>query len=140
MHLLSQPGSFAHSKRCHGPHGAKHAAHDVVDARTRPQRVARSTGHVCKSPHHLHDFVECGALLVRTGQEPFQADVDEPRVERLQACVVEPQLGHRARLEVLADDIGGRDQAQDGFVTLRSLQINGQALFVPVEQGEKPCA
>ena len=99
----------------HGADGAEHAAHDVVDAGARAQRVAGSPGHVSQAAHHLHHLVECGAVLVRAGQKAFVADVNQPRVQRLEAGVVQPELGHGAGLEVLADDVGGGNQAQRGL-------------------------
>ena len=48
---------------------AEEAAHDVVDAGARPQRVAGPAGHVGEPAHHLHDLVQRGAVLVGPGQE-----------------------------------------------------------------------
>ena len=38
-------------------------------------------GHVGEAAHHLHHFVERGAVVVRAGQEALVADVDEARVQ-----------------------------------------------------------
>ena len=84
----------------------EHAAHDVVDAGAGPQRIARPSGHVREAAHHLHDLVERRAVIVRPRQEALVAHVDEPRVRLRQRRVVEAVLHHRARLEVLDDDVG----------------------------------
>jgi hypothetical protein len=57
------------AQRGHGADGAKHAAHDVVHAGARAQRVAGAAGHVGQAAHHLHHFVQRGAVVVGAGQE-----------------------------------------------------------------------
>ena len=121
----------------HGADGAEHAAHDVVDAGAGAQRVTRPPCHVSQAAHHLHHLVERGAVLVRAGQKTFVADVDQPRVQRLEAGVVQPELGHGAGLEVLADDVGGGNQAQHGLQAFGRLQVQRQTFLVAVEHREK---
>ena len=77
VHLLPAPGDAALHQRRHGANRAKHAAHDVVDAAACAQRVARAAGHVGQAAHHLHHFVQRGAVLVRPGQKAGVVHVDE---------------------------------------------------------------
>ena len=121
----------------HGTDSAEHAAHDVVDAGAGAQRVTRPPGHVGQAAHHLHHLVQCGSVLVRAGQKAFVADINQARVQRLQAGVVQPELGHGAGLEVLADDVGGGNQSQHRLQAFRGLQVQRQAFFVAVEHREK---
>jgi hypothetical protein len=60
-----------------GADGAEHAAHDVVHAGARAQRIAGAARHVGQPAHHLHHLVERGAVLVRAGQEALVAHVDD---------------------------------------------------------------
>ena len=60
--------------------GAEHSAHDVVDAGARAQRIAGPAGHVGQAAHHLHHFVQRGAVVVGPGQEALVAGVDDARI------------------------------------------------------------
>ncbi|MPM92404.1 hypothetical protein SDC9_139539 [bioreactor metagenome] len=46
LHLLAKAGLLALRQGGHGTHGAEHAAHDVVDAGARPQRIAGAARHI----------------------------------------------------------------------------------------------
>jgi hypothetical protein len=92
LHLLAAPGFLALRQRRHRADGAEHAAHDVVDAGAGAQRVAGAAGHVGQAAHHLHHLVQRGAVLVRAGQKALVADVDQARVQGLEAGVVQAQL------------------------------------------------
>ena len=133
MHLLAFAGFLTLSQGRHGPHGAKHAAHDVVDAGACAQRIAGATRHIGQSAHHLHDFIECRAVLVRAGQKTFVAHIDQAGKLRFEAFIVQPQLLHGAGLEVLGHHIGGGNQFEGGFLAFGGLQIQGQAFLVAVE-------
>ena len=108
LHLLALAGLLALHQRGHGAHGAKYAAHDVIDARARAQRVAGPARHIGQATHHLHHFVQGGAVLVGAGQKAFVADIDQARMARRQSGVVQPQFFHGRGFEVLADDVRPR--------------------------------
>ena len=54
----------------------------------------------------LHDFVERGAMFVRSGQKAFVADGDQARIRLRQRRIVEPVLVHRVRFEIFEHDVG----------------------------------
>jgi hypothetical protein len=137
LHFAALAGEVALAQRGHCADGAEHAAHDVVHAGARAQRVARAARHVGEAAHHLHHFVERGAVVVRAGQKALVAHVDEARIQLAERVVVEPQLLHGAGLEVLADDVGGGDEAQRGLHALGLLQVERDALLVAVEGREE---
>ena len=67
LHLLAFAGLLALHQGGHRPHGAKQAAHDVVDAAACAQWVTGAPGHVGQAPHHLHHLVQRGAVVVGAG-------------------------------------------------------------------------
>ena len=137
LHLLALPGLRPLRQSRHGADGTEHAAHDVVHAGTGAQRVAGAAGHIGQAAHHLHHFVQRGAVVIGAGQKTFVADVNQARVQGFQTDVVQPQFGHGAGLKVLADDVCRGYQAERGLVAFRRQQIERQAFFVAVEHGEK---
>ena len=137
LHLLAPSGLRALRQRRHGANGTKHAAHDVVDAGAGPQRVARPACHVGQAAHHLHHLVQRGAMVVGARQKALVADVDQALVEFAQRGIVQPQLFHGLRLEVLADDVGGGDQLEHHLAAPGAFHVNGQAFLVAVEQGKE---
>ena len=80
LHLHAPAGDAALDQRAERADRAEQAAHDVVDAGAGAQRIAGTAGHVGEAAHHLHDFVERGAVLVRAGQEALVAHVDDARI------------------------------------------------------------
>ena len=82
LHLLTAPGLCPLHQCGHRTHGTEQAAHDVVDAGSCPQRVARSAGHIGQPAHHLHHFVQRGAVVVGAGEKAFVADVNQAGVAR----------------------------------------------------------
>ena len=113
LHLLALAGVLALGQRRERADHAEHAAHDVVDRRAGAQRAAGRAGHVGEAGHHLHHFVERDAMLVGPGQEALVRHVDQPLVLLLQRRVVEAVFRQRAGAEILAHDVGGRDQLLD---------------------------
>jgi len=124
-------------QRRHGANGAKHATHDVVDAAAGAQRVAGAAGHVGQPAHHLHHFVQRRAVLVRPGQKAGVVHVDETGVEPRERGVIQPVLGHHARLEVLHHHVSRARQADRHLSPLALAQVDGDALLVAVEHREK---
>ena len=137
LHFLALARFLALRQGCHGTHGTEHAAHDVVDTGARAQRVAGASCHIGQAAHHLHHLVQGRAVLVGAGQKPFVAHVDEAWKLLLETFIVQTELGHGARLEVLGHYIGRGDQPQRRFLALGGLQIQRQAFLVAVEQREK---
>ena len=137
LHFHAAAGDAALDQRAERGDRGEHAAHDVVDAGAGAQRIAGPSGHVREAAHHLHDLVERRAVVVGPGQESLVAHVDEPRVRLRQRRVVEAVLDHRARLEVLDDDVGARrDPPRDGRA-VGMMQVGRDALLVAVEHREE---
>src|SRR5207245_2538043 len=108
-------------------------AHDVVDARSRAQRIAGTSRHVREPTHHLHDLVERGAMLVRSGKEALEADVNEPRMLLRKRRVIETVFRHRAGTKILAYDICARAELARDVESFGGAKIDGDALLVAVE-------
>ena len=140
LHLLPLASHGALRQRRQRADGAKQTAHDVIDAAARAQWVPWAAGHVGESAHHLHHLVQRGAVRVRAGQKPFQADVHQPLVQRRQTGVVQPQRGHGAGFEVFNHHIGAGQQFERRFPARWGVEVQRQAFFVAVEQREKPGA
>ena len=134
LHLLAAPGLCPLHQCGHRTHGPENATHDVVDARARPQRIARPAGHIGQPTHHLHHFVQRGAVVVGAGEKAFVADVNEAGITRAQGGVVKTEFLHGLGFEVFAHDVGGGDQAQHHLAAAYALQVQRQTLFVAVEQ------
>ena len=137
LDLLPAPGLGPLHERGHGAHGAEQATHDVVDTGPRPQRVARSAGHIGQPAHHLHHFVQRCAVVVRAGEKAFVADINQPRVARAEGGVVQAEFLHGLGFEVLAHDVGGGNQAQHHLAAPRALKIQRNAFFIAVKQRVK---
>ena len=116
-------------------HRAIRRAHDVDHGRARAQRLANRAGHVGQPAHHLHDFVERHAILVRTAQESFERAVDQTRVHGCKGSVSQPQAIHRPRREILNQGIRGSNQPIDDLPTFLGLEIDHHALLVAIEKG-----
>ncbi len=65
-------------------------------------------GHIGKAAHELHDLVERRAVLVGAGEEALERAIDEARVDGRQRGVAAAEPIHRARREILDDDVGVR--------------------------------
>ena len=95
-------------------------------------------GHVGEAAHHLHHFVERGAVVVRAGQEALVADVDEARVElrraprsRGRTCSIVPGLKFSLTTSALATRL------QRDLDAFGRLQVERDALLVAVEHREE---
>ena len=137
LHLLPLARDAALDQRAQGADGAEHAAHDVVDAAAGTQRVTGAPGHVGQAAHHLHHFIECGAVLIGSRQKALVADIDQARIDLGQRSVVESVFAHGAGLEVLGHHVGAGSQLARHFGAGRVVQINRNAFLVAVEHREK---
>ncbi len=140
LHLLPLACDAALHQRPQCADGPKQAAHDVVDAGAGAQRVSRAARHVGQTAHHLHHFIQGGAMLIGAGQKAFVADVDQPLVGGGKAGVVQTVFFHRAGLEVFRHHIGTARQLTRHRSPFRMVQIDGNAFFVAVEHREKTSA
>ena len=102
-----------------------------------PRSGRPSSRHVREAAHHLHHFVERGAMLVRPRQEALVRHVHEARIQRMQRRIAEAEPVHRAALEVLAEDIRRRNEPQHDLQPARILHVDGEALLVAVEHPEE---
>jgi hypothetical protein len=134
---MAAAGAFALRERGHRADRAEHAAHDVVHAGARAQRPPFRARHVREAAHHLHHFVERGAMLVRPRQEALVRHVHEARIQREERGIAEAEPVHRAALEVLAEDIRRRDEPQHDLQPARILHVDGKALLVAIEHPEE---
>ncbi|MET3249264.1 hypothetical protein ABIE53_006074 [Burkholderia sp. OAS925] len=137
LHFLALPRAFALRERGHRTDRAEHAAHDVVHARAGAQRPPFGSGHIREAAHHLHDFVQCRAMVVRPRQKALVRNVDEARVQLRQRGVAEPELVHRSALEVLAEDVRAAQQLVHDFEPARIFNVDGNAFLVAVEGAEE---
>ncbi len=124
-------------QRQHRAEGAEDAAHDIDHRGAGAQRPAAGPGHVGEPTHHLHDLVERRPLLIGSGQEALQRTVDEARVDLLQMRRPQLALGHRARREVLDQDVGRLQQLDEDRPALRCIGVEREALLVAVEVTEE---
>ena len=113
------------------------AAQDVVDAGAGAHGFAGETGHVGEAAHHLHDLVEGDAVFVGAGEEALAAAVDEAWVGGFQGAVGQAELVEGAGAEVLDEDVGGFQEFQDGAAAGRGFQVQHDAAFVAVHDGEE---
>ncbi len=119
------------------------------------RRPLRLAGDAHDSRHALNEEVVAGALGVRAGlAEAGHRAVDEPRIERLQALVVEPELLQTADLEILKEHIGARrEPAHDlappvggeisdnrAFAAIARVEIGGRFLPLRFDEGRTPAA
>src|SRR5439155_26351553 len=70
------------------------------------------------------------------GPERGDRAVDEPRVEPRDAPEVESQLLDDARSQALNGDVGARDEPFEDLETALALEIQREALLVPLQRDE----
>src|SRR5262249_13535855 len=93
-------------------------------------------GH--EAAHPLRHDVQPRALGIRPVLPPPRGrDVDEARVQLRQARVVELQVLHRARAQVLDQDVAPPRQLAEHLLALRSLEIERQRSLVAVQPEER---
>jgi hypothetical protein len=129
--------AVAFPQRRHDRDRAEHAAHHVVHRRARAQRTAHGPRHVREAAHHLHHFIERGALLVRAGQEALQRAIDEPRVHLRERLVAKPLRLERAGTEILEEHVRIRAELLRRRDAFRRREIECHALLVAAERGEE---
>ena len=114
----------------------EHATLYVDDRRASPQRLPGGARHVGEATHHLGNFVEGGAVLVRTTQEALLRAVDQPGVSRPENLIAETQAVHGTGAKIFDEDIGIVDQAQYEPAAVIGLKVHAQAALVAVVHGE----
>ncbi len=137
LDFLPAAGTIALAQRRQHPDRAEHAAHDVVDRRAGTQRAPGRTGHVRQPAHHLHDFVQRQAVLVRPRQEALVRHVDQVRVVRRQRGIVQPELLHQPGAEVLQHHVALAGQLAGGGAALIGGDVEHHAFLVAVEGPEQ---
>jgi hypothetical protein len=111
---------------------AEHPAHHIDDRRAGAQRPVTPARHVGKPAHHLHHFIEAGAMLVRAREKSLERAVNQLRVHLPEGVVAEAQPVHRAGAEVLRQRVSTRDELQHRLPAPGRFQVDGHALLVPV--------
>ena len=115
--------------------GAGEVGHRHADLH-RPA-AALGTGDRHEPAHPLRHDVEPGPLRVGTVLAPARSgDIDEPRIQLRQPAVVELEIGHGARTEVLHHHIRALDQAAEHFLPPRELEVQGEGSLVSIEPDE----
>ena len=102
------------------------AGEHVREGDAKPRRLAvRIAGDVHDAAHALHQQIVAGAGLVRAVlAEAGDRAVDQPRVLRRQALVVEAVLGEPAELEILDHHVGARRELLDDALAVRRLEVD----------------
>ncbi len=134
---LAPAGLFALAQGGEDADHGQAAAEDVGDRGPGAQRPAARPGHPGQAAEHLHHLVQGLALRIRPGHEPLEGAEDDARVARPALLPADPQPVHRARGEVLDDHVRLRHQVEEQRPAAIALQVDGQALLVAVEAGEK---
>jgi hypothetical protein len=112
-----------------------HRGQRVAHAQVRPhRRLAGETVHVAQAAHALADGREARAGGVGSGLPVTgNARVDELGMGLAQVLGTEPPLFHRARPEVLHQDVGLGGQLAHQVAALLAAQVDGDALLVAPE-------
>ena len=99
--------------------------------------ATRVAGHQHDARHALSNDVEAALFPVRPGlAEARHRRVDDLRVELPDGVVVDPELLDDAGPEVLRDDVGLCGESRKNLFAAPVLHVEGEALLVPVEDGE----
>src|SRR4029077_21141274 len=115
---LSATGLLTHTQGRESSYGAVQRADQVADRHTDLDRVAtRFAGDRHQPAHRLGHDVQPRQLRIRTGLAPTRGgDVDKAWIERRELVVVELEVGHRPRTQVLHDHVPGPDElAENSF-------------------------
>src|SRR5439155_22455990 len=119
--------------------GAVEGAHEIADRNADLYRIAvRLSGDAHEPRIRLGHDVEPGQLRERTVLTPSgRRDVDEARVERVQhVVIVEREVAHGPRPEVLDDDVGGPHELLEDLLAIRGLEVDDERSLVPIESHE----
>src|SRR4051794_2813278 len=123
-------------ERAHDAQGVENAGRniDVVQGAgaTRYSQLVRVVRH--DAGRSVRDDVESFSLLIRTDLAERRARQEyELRIHRGERLVVDAELRRHARDEVLDDHIYPWDEFVDDLTPFGSAQIDGEALFAPIE-------
>ncbi len=137
LHVLALARHVALAQRREDGDGAEHPPHHVVHGRARAQRLAHRARHVREPAHHLHDFVQRGALFVGPGEEALQRAIDEARIHFRQRRVPQAPGLERSGTEILEENIGRPDELLRRADPLLRSEIERDALLVAAEGREE---
>ena len=112
----------------------EHAAHDVVGRRADALGLRHGAGHGGEAGHHLHDFVEGRAVLVRTGQETLVTRDDQIRMSRLDLVEAETLLRQQSVAKILEEYISGIEQLVHRLAVVGLGQVQHNAALAAIEQ------
>ena len=135
--MLAFAGALGMAQRRQDGHGGVHAGEQVRHRHAhflRPSAdVIALAGDAHQATHALDGIVVAGALAVRPGlAETGHAAVDQTRVQRFQAVVVQAVARHVTDLEVLHEHVAMLHQVADQRLPLRLRDIAGDRPLVPV--------
>ena len=120
-----------HRNRLRHPHGGDLVGDDALDIARRPIRAALKPGHAAG---RLDRVIHTGPPGVGAGLGVgVAAAIDQPRMARLQRCVVEAQARQPLRAHVRYKHIGAFDQGEQGGAVLFELGIEHDAALVAIE-------
>src|SRR3989454_5395596 len=125
---LPATGQLAYTQRREGADRAVQGADKIADRHADLDRVAvRLTGDRNQPTHRLGHDVEPRQLRVRTGLAPARGgDVDQAGIERRKTPVVELEVAHRARSQVLDHDVRAMDQLPKELLAFGRLEVQGE--------------
>ena len=136
--MLALAAAFAMCQRSEHANGGVQAGEDIGQRHAdlhRPGALLRiaAPGQAHQPAEALdHEVVagtrSVGAVLAETGDRA----IDQPRIDRLQAFVIQPVGGQPADLEVLQQHIALRHQLADDALALGPGEVDGQRLLVAV--------
>jgi hypothetical protein len=115
-----------------------HARGDVRDRHARPHAAAAGfagdADHPALGLHHQVErrAIAIGTILSKAGNRA----VDDARLMRADAFVVNPELFDGADAQVLEDDVGGLEQAKEQRLAVGMLQVERDALLVAIQVHE----
>jgi len=91
--------------------------------------AVRRSSNAHETPGCLDDEVVAQQVAARLAAVPADGAVDDSRVTGYDGVIAESKSIHRARLEVLDDDVGTRGQLEGGGPVNGVLQIQGDGLL-----------
>ncbi len=136
--VLARARALTMLERRQDSHRRIHAGHQVGDRHARLLRAAARQvvafpGDAHESAHALDDEIVPGAIGVRPVlSKSGDRRVDQARIERGHAGVVETVLGEAADLEVLHQHIGLQREIADDLLSFRFREIDGDGQFAAI--------
>src|SRR5215472_7849501 len=136
VHALTEPRPLALKDRRADPERAQDAGGEIEErdgrAHRRPFRLPRDRHDAAEG---LEQRLVAGAVLPRPrAAEGGDRAVDEARVDRREVVVAETEALHRARAEVLDEDVGAAGERLHDLRALRGLEIERHAALVAIEE------